>query len=123
MAMRISIVIDCQNPDRLVPFWESALGYRLASTLDGYRVLAPGAGDELPVLILQQVPEPRAGKNRLHLDLHPDDSAALITKLVGLGAKLLGERVFLDDISWQVLADPEGNEFCIVDHGAATRVG
>ena len=73
------------------------------------------------MLILQQVPEPRRGKNRLHLDLHPDESSALINKLVGLGASLIGERVFLEDISWQVLADPEGNEFCVVDHGAAVR--
>jgi predicted enzyme related to lactoylglutathione lyase len=119
--MRISIVIDCLNPDQLRPFWEAALDYELAATLDGYRVLAPRAAGDQPVLILQQVPEPRVGKNRLHLDLHPDDSSALINKLVKLGASLVGERVFLEDISWQVLGDPEGNEFCVVVHGAAVR--
>jgi len=121
--MRVSLVIDCINPEHLAPFWEAALQYRQVGSLPNYRVLAPRQdGDHGPVLILQQVPEPRQGKNRLHLDLHPDDSAATIKALTALGASVRGDRVFLEDISWQVMADPEGNEFCVVDHGAAPRL-
>ena len=90
---RISVVLDCSDPDRLVPFWQAALGYPIVESLDGYRVLVPGKGVGEPVLILQPVPEPRAGKNRMHIDIHSDDAPRFIELLQGLGGQILGDRI------------------------------
>ena len=113
--MRVTVVLDSQNPDVLVPFWETALDYRLNEKLDEYRVLVPrDTSKEGPVLVIADVPEVKAGKNRMHLDAHPADAEAHITRLRRLGATLVGERVERWGIWWQVLADPEGNELCVV---------
>jgi hypothetical protein len=113
--MRISLVIDCSDPDGLVPFWETAMSYQLAQSLDGFRILLPGAGEPIgPVLILQPVPEPKQGKNRVHIDVHPADPVAHIAVLEQLGGRQLGDRVEAFGIWWQTMADPEGNEFCVV---------
>jgi hypothetical protein len=112
--MRLSVVIDCADPDLLAGFWEAALGYTRTEELGVYRVLVPPPGDGGPVLVLQQVPEPREGKNRLHLDLHPDDPEACLARLVGLGAGPYGERVVEFGLWWQRLTDPEGNLFCVI---------
>lgn len=116
--MRISIVLDCIDPDTLVPFWQEALGYRLADSLDGYRILVPREGEPPgPVLILQPVPEPKRGKNRMHIDVHPGDAAAHISQLESLGATRLGAPIASFGVTWQTLTDPEGHEFCVVSHG------
>ena len=113
--MRVSLVIDCANPDRLVAFWEKAMSYHLAHSLDGYRILVPADGEPAgPVLILQPVPEPKLGKNRVHVDVHPTDVPAHVAALERLGGLLVGDRVDAFGIWWQTMADPEGNEFCVV---------
>ena len=124
--MRFSVVLDSVDPGAVVDFWREALGYRLAAELDTFLVLAPDpaaeSGDPAagtgPVVILQQVPEPSAGKNRMHLDLHPADAEAHVARLEGLGARRVGPRVteLLEQLGvwWQVMADPQGNEFCVV---------
>jgi predicted enzyme related to lactoylglutathione lyase len=131
--MRVTVVLDCHDPDSLVEFWSVALGYTLADKLDEYRVLVPApmhgptpAEAHGPVLVLAQVDEAKAGKNRMHLDAHPEDAEAHITRLQRLGGTLVGERVERWGIWWQVLADPEGNELCVVagaqgpEHGDAS---
>ena len=116
--MRVSVVLDCLDPDALVPFWEVALGYRLVDRADGYRILAPADGEPPgPVLILQPVPEERDGKNRMHLDVHPDHPSAHIRRLESQGARRLGSPVAAYGVEWQTMADPEGHEFCVVAHG------
>jgi Glyoxalase-like domain len=116
--MRISLVLDCLDPDALTPFWETALGYQLVDRADGYRILAPAEGEPPgPVLILQPVPEPKAVKNRMHLDVHPDDPSAHVLRLESLGARRLGTPIAAYGVQWQTMADPEGHEFCIVAHG------
>lgn len=113
--MRISLVIDCANPDRLVTFWEKAMTYTLVQALDGYRILTPADGQpEGPVLILQSVPEPKAGKNRVHIDVHPQNAVVHVAELEELGGRTLGDRVADFGIWWQTMTDPEGNEFCVV---------
>ena len=115
--MRISVVLDCREPDALVPFWSAALGYRLADALGDYRVLVPADGEAPgPALVLQRVPERRTGKNRMHVDVHPGDAAAHVERLEALGGRRLGGRVEEFDMWWQVMADPEGNELCVVAH-------
>jgi predicted enzyme related to lactoylglutathione lyase len=116
--MRVSVVLDCHDPEALVPFWEAALGYQLVDQADSYRILAPKDGEPPgPVLILQPVPEPKQVKNRMHLDLHPDDPLAHIAALERLGAHRLGAPVSAYGVEWQTMTDPEGHEFCVVAHG------
>ncbi len=116
--MRISVVLDCLDPDALVPFWEEALGYQKVQSLDGYRILVPREGEPPgPVLILQPVPEPKTVKNRMHVDVHPEDAARHVRRLESLGARRLGEPVAAFGVTWQTMADPEGHEFCVVSHG------
>ena len=108
-------MIDCLDADLLVPFWAAALGYRLADSFDQFRILLPEVGQPPgPVVALQQVRESRLGKNRMHVDLHPRDADAHIVRLQRLGASTVGGRVEEYGTWWQVMADPEGNEFCIV---------
>ena len=119
-AMRATVVLDCLDPDALLPFWAAALEYVEADTAPGYRALVPPTRDGRPVLLLQQVPEGRPGKNRMHLDLHPDDPHAHLARLESLGARRLGDWQDLEladaGVRWIVLADPEGNELCLVEH-------
>jgi hypothetical protein len=70
------------------------------------------APDRLPGLLFARVPEPKTLKNRLHLDFRPDDRDAAVARLLGLGAR--PADVGQGDESWVVLADPEGNEFCVL---------
>lgn len=116
--MRVSVVLDCLDPDALVPFWEAALGYRLVDQADGYRILVPLEDQPPgPVLILQPVPEPKVVKNRMHLDVHPDDPAGHVLHLETLGAQRVGVPVAAYGVEWQTMADPEGHELCVVAHG------
>ncbi len=117
-AVRVSVVIDSVDPHAVTGFWRAALGYREAADLGQFVVLAPEPGDPGPVVVLQRVPEERAGKNRVHLDLHPADAAEHVARLEGLGARRLGDPVTELEpslgIRWQPMADPQGNEFCVV---------
>ena len=121
-GVRVSVVLDSVDPAAILGFWEEALGYRLAADLGAFLVLvsqddSPDGRAE-PVVILQRVPEEPTGKNRMHVDLHPPDPEAHIARLENLGERRLGERVTeLQEqfgIWWQQMADPQGNEFCVV---------
>ncbi|HYY09586.1 MAG TPA: VOC family protein [Kineosporiaceae bacterium] len=119
--MRVSVVLDTTDAAGLAPFWQEALGYRIAGEVGAFVVLVPpdGAAGGAPVFVLQQVGEERAGKNRVHVDLHPPDAEAHVAALERLGARRLGDGVTelseeLGGTWWQRMADPEGNEFCVV---------
>jgi hypothetical protein len=118
MSLRIQcLCIDSHDPSGLAKFWEGALGWRRTYEEDDEVVLEPPAGSPedgvVPDLLFLRVPEDKSIKNRLHLDLRPRDQAAEVERLIGLGAR----RVSVgqgSDVSWVVLADPEGNEFCVL---------
>ncbi|GLY44062.1 glyoxalase [Amycolatopsis sp. NBRC 101858] len=112
MAIHMGMItIDCADPRGLAAFWTAALGTTVAQDYGGeFLVLAPPEGG-LP-LGLQRVPEPRAGKNRVHVDFGGDDRAAEVKRLVELGAKEVAEHS-VPGLAWTVLTDPEGNEFCV----------
>lgn len=120
--MRISVVLDCLDPHALVPFWETALGCEHVWSAPGFEVLRPVEGEPPgPVFILQGVPEPRVGKNRMHVDIHPPldlGVPALVERLEALGGARQGgpvtELLAVAGIWWQVMADPEGNTFCVI---------
>jgi len=120
--MRVSVVLDCRDPSSLVEFWSAAMRYEVVGSLPSYVVLRP-ARDEPPgpVLILQQVAEEKAGKNRMHLDIHPPldlGVPALAARLEALGGRRVGEPVteLLEEVGvwWQTMLDPEGNELDLV---------
>jgi len=118
MSIRIQcLCIDTTDPAGLASFWEAALGWRRTYDKDEQVVLEPpvGSRDEgiTPDLLFLRVPENKAGKNRLHLDLRPEDQAAEVARLEGLGARRadVGQG---PDVSWVVMADPAGNEFCVL---------
>ncbi|WP_091300002.1 VOC family protein [Amycolatopsis xylanica] len=112
MTLSVGMVtIDCADPRALAAFWTEALGLEVSQDFFGeYLVLS---SDASPVAIgIQRVPEPRAGKNRLHLDLTTEDSDGEVARLVALGAKEVGKHE-VPGFGWTVLTDPEGNEFCV----------
>ena len=109
-------VLDCTDPDPLQAFWTEALGYRAARSPDPdrYAVMVPREGSGPPML-LQRVPEPKSGKNRMHVDLHTEDLEAETQRLIDLGAtKITGDPIAEYGLRWLTLADPQGNEFCVV---------
>jgi predicted enzyme related to lactoylglutathione lyase len=109
-----AVVLDCADPDALAGFWSNALGYRVAPAGHGAYVTLHDPAGRRPDLLLQRVPEPKSGKNRMHLDLRTDAVEPHLGRLRDLGASVL--RGPFDDAGWltTVLADPEGNEFCLI---------
>jgi predicted enzyme related to lactoylglutathione lyase len=116
----VNLVIDAADPARLARFWAAALGWEVTAEEPdaamvgprGYGYPDPGA---LPLLFLR-VPEDKTGKNRIHLDLasaSARDQAAQVDRLLGLGAA--PADIGQGEVPWEVLADPEGNEFCVLD--------
>jgi predicted enzyme related to lactoylglutathione lyase len=112
MAMTPKMVtIDCADPQRLATFWTEAAHYRVANDFGVFVMLIPAAGEGLAIG-LQKVPETRVAKNRVHVDWHTPDRPAEVERLAKLGATVLGEET-APGLAWTVLADPEGNEFCV----------
>jgi hypothetical protein len=112
-----SVVIDCNDFQTMFAFWRDALRYvPRDEPEDDWVVLRDPHNDRVNVS-LQQVPEPRVGKNRLHLDLYTDDQRGEVERLLALGATL-HEREAEDDEDFVVLEDPEGNLFCVIDKSA-----
>jgi catechol 2,3-dioxygenase-like lactoylglutathione lyase family enzyme len=106
------IVIDCPNPEALARFWQALIGGEVEVESDEWVVLD---GDDVGFYIgFQRVPEPKSGKNRVHLDVEVDDLGTAIDDAEQLGARKIGALVVDDDGSFQVMADPGGNEFCFV---------
>jgi predicted enzyme related to lactoylglutathione lyase len=107
------IVLDTTVPEQLTSFWTKALGYeRSPRSEEPYTVLVPPFAGP-PELILQRVPERKAIKNRMHLDLRVRDLAAEKARLEDLGATQLSGEIEEQGFRWIVMADPEGNEFCL----------
>lgn len=109
------IVLDCADLNRSADFWCPALGYDRPFPQSGpyLQLVAQGRGGV--ELLLQKVPETKAGKNRLHLDLRTPDLDAEVARLAQLGATVITDEPLLEhDWLWHVLADPDGNEFCVL---------
>jgi predicted enzyme related to lactoylglutathione lyase len=115
---RIGLVLDCAEPERLADFWAAALGYQLAGAAGSYVLLIPSEAG-LPKLLLQRVPEAKAVKNRMHLDIETPDIDTEAKRLEAIGAtRLQPETQSEHGSTWVLMADPEGNEFCVCDGGA-----
>jgi Glyoxalase-like domain len=127
MGSRLTeIVVDCHDPVAQAGFWAAALGYHVVRSEDGQveiaswerepPMLAERVRQEpgVPTLVFVTVPEGKAVKNRLHLDLRPVgcSHAEEVERLIGLGARRVD--IGQGTVPWVVLADPEGNEFCVL---------
>lgn len=121
------ITFDCADPYGLARFWESASGFlpdpdgpNEPGDDEAYLIGPNGS----PALLFVRVPEGKSTKNRVHLDVSPTDATRdqEVERLTGIGATLVDDRRTADGRGWVVLADPEGNEFC-VERSAAERAG
>jgi predicted enzyme related to lactoylglutathione lyase len=127
MALVIDwVIVDCEDVERMSAFWSAALDLDDVWTGPrGGQVLAARDGSKRR-LAMFPVRERKAGKNRIHLDLRPDDQDAEVQRLEELGATRID--IGQSDVSWVVMADPEGNEFCVLramtdEEQAAVRWG
>lgn len=111
------ICIDSVDPAPLARWWAELLGWRITFEVEDEVVLEPPAGSPQdgisPDILFGRVPEPKTVKDRLHIDLRPDDHDLEVARAEALGARRvdIGQG---DDKTWTVLADPDGNEFCIL---------
>jgi predicted enzyme related to lactoylglutathione lyase len=109
--MRIEFTLDCCDLTRTAEFWQDAAGFEVEDTIADRYVVLSGHG---VTVSLQQVPEPKTVKNRMHLDLLVEDVEQEVRRLEGLGAtRVTAEARHGFGQTWYVLADPEGNEFCV----------
>ncbi len=104
------VVVDCSDLASISEWWRDALGWEVRNSSHDEVEIWPGHS---PSLLFVEVPETTTVKNRLHLDFIPDDQDAEVERLVALGATLVD--VGQGEVSWVVLADPEGNEFCVLN--------
>ena len=105
-----TVTVDADDPAAIAEFWAALLGGE-AEVDEDDDVVVRGPGS--PELLFQKVPEGKRVKNRIHLDLRPDDQAAEVARAEELGATRVDIGQTASD-TWVVLADPEGNEFCIL---------
>jgi Glyoxalase-like domain len=102
-----ALAIDCRQPEELARWWSRLLGGPVEVDEHGATLQAPGL-----TIDFNRVPEPKTVKNRLHLDLRSIDLAVATEQAVALGATRADD--IYDGGRWQVLRDPEGNEFCLL---------
>lgn len=108
-----TIMVDCNDIETMAGFWSTVLGLTEKTRLPGYVWLSPVSARG-PSLAFQQVPEPRQGKNRIHLDISTDDPETFIAEVEALGGSRFEEHE-ISGFHWNVLADPEGNLFCVLE--------
>ena len=121
MALSLQcITVDAQDPLALAQFWAEALGWKIGEDVNDIEVwIERELGDPnktgFPDILFLKVPDSKVVKNRLHLDLRPDDQDAEVARLEKLGAKKIEIGQSAEPTcTWVVMADPEGNEFCIL---------
>ncbi|MEM7288427.1 MAG: VOC family protein [Actinomycetota bacterium] len=105
------VTVAASDPIALGRWWCEALGWVVVDDGPVVFEIQPEAG-RTPGLLFLPVGDPKAGQNRLHLDLRPDDQDAEVERLLDLGATRID--VGQGDVPWVVMADPEGNEFCVL---------
>ena len=116
MASRFTeLCIDCADAEKVGRFWSQVLDYPMEGPDEDGDVVIRGPRGPGPTLLFVTVPEPKTVKNRLHIDVNPvdRDQADEVERLLGLGATYadVGQG---EGVSWVVMADPEGNEFCVL---------
>ena len=116
MSIRLAeITVDCVQPRVVADFWAALLGGELHAPLPGWLRLGKVGGPS-PAINFQPVPEPKVGKSRIHLDLLVDDMSPAVARVEELGGRWSGERHDYPEGTVWIMADPEGNEFCMVQY-------
>jgi predicted enzyme related to lactoylglutathione lyase len=111
-----AFVLDVNNLDTCSTFWCQVLGLDLLFQEENIQGL--GREGEYPLMLLQKVAEPRQGKNRAHIDINVTDLEASVQRVQELGGRQLQAHALSEhDLAWVIMADPDGNEFCLVKHG------
>ena len=112
-----TVVINVADMERAVRFWTAALGYRPreSSWNEDFMMLQDPRGRGLPVSLQLSDPD-HCQPVRVHLDLYTGDQARQVARLIGLGAAKVPDWPYPDDADFVVLRDPDGNEFCVIDH-------
>jgi hypothetical protein len=105
------VIVDATDTVSLGSWWRDALGWVIVNDDPQEFEIRPTV-DRSPGLVFLQAEEAKATKNRLHLDFRPDDQTREVERLLGLGASRV--EIGQGSQSWVVLADPEGNEFCVL---------
>ncbi len=117
MAATLGLVLDCDDPDKLAEFWSAAIGYTILGGAGNYVLLVDADGKQ-PKLLLQRVDEPKSGKNRMHFDIETPIVDELVARLEALGARPIVDVAIEEHGNrWVVMADSEGNEFCVCNSG------
>ena len=112
-----SVTFDAHNPGLLADFWAEMLDWEITMQNDVEVVIEPKQKGLVvsPEILFLKVPDDKVVKNRLHFDLRPDNQAVEVARAEALGARRIEIGQSLDpDTTWVVMADPEGNEFCIL---------
>jgi predicted enzyme related to lactoylglutathione lyase len=116
-APALGLVLDCADPVALSAFWAPALDYVSVGEVGSYVALFPN-GRPGPKLLLQRVAEPKVAKNRMHFDIEVPDIETEAARLIDLGATRVSDGTLSEHgTTWVLMADPEGNEFCVCDAG------
>jgi len=108
-----AIVLDVNDLEICADFWSKVLGKEVSFKTDKYCRI--GKGDDLPSLLLQKVPEKHEHKNRAHIDLDVNHIESAVQRVEAFGGTKLDE-ISEYGVRWAVMADPDGNEFCLVRH-------
>ena len=117
MSLTINtLTVDARDPAAQAEFWSRVLGWHIAGDAADHRLIVPthdrnAAPHAIPVLCLLNG-DPKRVKNRWHFDLVPDDQASEVERLESLGAQRVD--IGQGEVSWVVMEDPEGNEFCVM---------
>lgn len=115
-----AVTVDAHNPQALAEFWAEVLGWKIGEGVNEFEVwiereLGDPRNTGFPDILFLKNSSTKIGKNRLHLDLRPDDQAAEVARLEKLGAQKIDIGQSAEPAcTWVVMADPEGNEFCVL---------
>jgi predicted enzyme related to lactoylglutathione lyase len=116
-SLVLNVTLDCQDASAVAQFWEAVTGYpkELVQQPGNDHWVVSSPDGSLPWLVFVTVPEEKSIKNRMHLDLLPADASQEdeVARLLDLGASVVDDRRRSDPWGWVVMADPEGNEFCV----------
>jgi hypothetical protein len=115
MTLRIAtLTIDCADPAPIGRWWAEALAWEVTYESDDEWVIEPSAGEGGTPLLFIRVPDKKTAKNRFHLDLRPGDRDTEVARLEALGAKRINIGQDPNTVTWVVMSDPFGNEFCVL---------
>ena len=111
IAKIFAVTIDANDAAAVAAFWAELTGTTVTDVVDGGRMHFLSAAEGAPELCIQQVPEPKTGKARVHLDLTAPDLEVITARIVALGGSMVGEEHTTDGYTWRTFRDPEGTEF------------